>query len=179
MSDPPDKSTLLLDGLSSPAKTSPPAHAASYSQREVLSPTPLNNKRKPTDPPSADAEDDDSAALDPLSPLKRARGRPKGSTKKVQAETEANTGRRTSLRGMQPPISEKAALTAHETPRKRGRPKGTTTGTKASKSDGVKKRGRPKKTVIGMKSSAAAEAEEGMIEKTAGVRKRGRPKKQI
>ncbi|KAL8918603.1 MAG: hypothetical protein Q9208_007247 [Pyrenodesmia sp. 3 TL-2023] len=185
MSIPPEKpasvleeSTLPLDGLSSPANTSSPAPAAFSSQHGVPSPTPPNNKRKPVDLSSADAEDDDHAAAGSLPPPKRARGRPKGSKKQVQAKPAAGAVDKKILRSKQPATSGKAVPRAHETPRKRGRPKGSGTVAKTNTAVAGKIEDNSEveeKIASGVKGKTGLT--NGKASETAGVKKRGRPMK--
>ncbi|KAL8870207.1 MAG: hypothetical protein Q9174_003695, partial [Haloplaca sp. 1 TL-2023] len=139
---------------------------------------PLTTKRRPTDIPSPDAD----AYVDgkePPVPLKRARGRPKGSKNKPRQELEVGlVGKRVLLprktgsrvRTLYNVNEEEGAL------RKRGRSKlsrpvieaknSAGPNGKAGKTGGVAKRGRLRKPVVAIESGAFAKK-----------RGRGRPRK--
>ncbi|XP_053720114.1 chromosomal protein D1 [Synchiropus splendidus] len=139
-------------------------------------------------------EDDPSS-----SPVKRGRGRPKGSVMVQQNEDVTNGGDETPKRGRgRPKLSDtKPAASSEETDsttKKRGRPKGSTNKPRisvdASNGDLVngseepkKGRGRPRKSTINSPALAGTPGKRGRPRKEVGVesngisRGRGRPRK--
>ncbi|KAI4183562.1 MAG: hypothetical protein LQ346_006294 [Caloplaca aetnensis] len=167
---PVDESTLppedsVFDTLSSAGKASPTALPST--SEAPLPPTNMpTRKRKKTDLPSSNAE------REPLPPPKRARGRPKGSMKKLEEakpeEGKPQTGpveKKALQPGQEAKTSKGTPLPANEAPRKRGRPKGNATQVKTNNSAGPQKRGRPKGSGTRVETNDPAEPQ-----------KRGRPK---
>ncbi|KAL8938555.1 MAG: hypothetical protein Q9216_003823 [Gyalolechia sp. 2 TL-2023] len=174
-----DESTILRPNAPpSHAKTPSPEPAASSPQPEAPSPTPTL-KRKPASLPTADPENEESVADNPTHPSKRARGRPKGSTKALQAKKPEVAGPvEERLLRLREPTGKGTLPSAKQASHKRGRPKKSEMGTKTPAAGARVQKATPKavgKTASGV--GGKTQKRNITAGETDGIKKRGRPKK--